>query len=77
MKRLCVDKKSVGKGRRYMTIVSHLNEDHAHVAYITEDRTKESLARFLRTSRQSAGRVWQPYPWACGSLLPGRRFSSS
>lgn len=78
MKRICVDEKAVGKGHRYMTIVSHLTDGNARVAYLAEDRTKESLAGFWRAMppghRQSVEAIsmdmWDPYFQATISAVP-------
>lgn len=74
--RIGVDEKAFRKGHSYMTVVCDL--DRGVVEFVTEDRTKESLHRYLssRTPAQMqafkaiAMDMWEPYVQATLEAVP-------
>jgi len=46
VRRVCVDEKAVGRGQTYVTVVSSLDAGRAHVLYMGDGRTEESLDGF-------------------------------
>jgi transposase len=79
MPHLCVDEKGMGHGQNYLTIVAQVTDERTTVAYVGEERQRESLDAFWEslTPEQLAGveavamDLWEPYVRSTLAHVPG------